>query len=183
MNYIDIIIILYLVWGFYNGFKKGAVYMLVSFIAIVLALYAAIHFSYLSTGLLASWLKKDPQDLKILSYIVTFIVVFILMHLVGKILDNFIKAIALGFLNRLLGGVFSVGIKVIVLSLILWIFDQANQIIPVVSEETINDSIMYKPIKDLSPVILVNIEKLKNNEKFKELKDKTFKKEENDSIQ
>ncbi len=182
MNYIDIIIILYLVWGFYSGFKKGVIYMLVSFVSIILALYAAIHFSYLSVDLLAGWLNKDPQDLKILAYIVTFIVVFILMHLIGKILDNLIKAVALGFINRLLGGVLSVGIKIIVLSLLLWIFDQGNQIIPIVSQKTINESVMYKPIRDLSPVILLNIKKLQNNKKFKELKDKTLDKENSSSI-
>jgi len=177
MNYIDIILVLYLVWGFYSGFKKGAIYMLVSFISILLALYAAIHFSYLSTDMLANWLQKDPQDLKILSYIVTFIVVFILMHLIGKILDNLIKAVSLGFINRLLGGVLSVAIKVIVLSLLLWVFDQGNQIVPLVSQQTIDESALYKPIKDFSPVILKNIDKLKNNKKINELKDKTLKPE------
>ena len=177
MNYLDIIIILYLVWGFYTGFKKGVIYMLVSFVSILLALYAAIHFSYLSTGILAEWFNKDPQELKILSYIVTFIVVFILMHLIGKILDNFINAVALGFINRLLGGVLSVGIKVIILSLLLWVFDQANQIVPLVSQKTKEESVMYKPIRDLSPVILVNIEKLKSDKKFNEIKDKALNKE------
>ena len=153
--------------------------MLVSFISILLALYAAIHFSYLSTDMLAGWLHKDPSELKLLSYIVTFIIVFLLMHLIGKILDSFINAVALGFLNRLLGGILSVGIKVIILSLLIWVFDQANQIVPVVSEQSVNESKLYKPIKDLSPVILLNIEKLKNNKKFNEIKDKTFKKEEN----
>ncbi len=174
MNYIDIILILYLVWGFYTGFKKGVIYMLVSFVSIIIALYAAVHFSYLSTKLLANWLNKNPQDLKILSYIVTFLGVFLLMHLIGKILDQLIKAVALGFINRILGGVLSVGIKVIILSLLIWIFDQANQIMPLVSLKYIDESVMYKPIRDLSPVILRNIEKLKNNEDFKNLKNKTF---------
>ena len=183
MNYLDIIIILYLVWGFYTGFKRGAIYMLVSFVSIILALYAAIHFSYLSTELLANWLNKDPQELKILSYIVTFIVVFILMHLIGKILDNFIKAVSLGFINRLLGGVLSVGIKVIILSLLIWVFDQANQIVPLVSQKTIDESVAYKPIRDLSPVILLNIEKLKNNKDFKNLKNKTFQNEKDEEVE
>ncbi len=178
MNYIDIILILYLVWGFYTGFKKGVIYMLVSFVSIIIALYAAVHFSYLSTKLLANWLNKHPQDLKILSYIVTFLGVFLLMHLIGKILDHLIKAVALGFINRILGGVLSVGIKVIILSLLIWIFDQANQIVPLVSLKNIDESVMYKPIRDLSPVILRNIEKLKNNEDFKNLKNKTFDQEE-----
>ncbi len=177
MNYFDLLIALYLAWGFYNGFKKGIIYMLVSFIAIILAIYAAIHFSYLSTDYLAQILHKDPEDLKILSYVVTFILVFVAMHLIGKILDKFIKAVALGFVNRLAGGALSVAIKVVVVSLILYLFDQANRIFPVVSQETINESTLYNPIKNLSPVILQNIEKLKHNEKFKDFKDKNFKEE------
>ncbi len=174
MNYIDIIISLYLAWGVYTGFKKGIIYMIVSLISVLLALYAAIHFSYLSTDYLAQLLHKDPEDLKILSYIVTFILVFVLMHLIGKILDKFIKAVSLGFVNRLGGAALSVAIKVVVMSLLLYVFDQGNQIFPIVSKETLNESTLYNPIKNLSPVILRNIDKLKHNQKFKDFRDKNF---------
>jgi len=104
--------------------------------------------------------------------------------LVGKILDKFLEAVALGFMNRLAGGALSVAIKVVVLSLILWLFDQGNQIFPVVKQETLDESKLYHPIKNLSPVILVNLEKLKNNKTLKKLKEKEFNTEQkNDSLQ
>jgi len=184
MNYFDIIIIIVLVWSFYSGYKKGIIYMLISFLAIIIGLYAAIHFSYLVVGKLGNWMGKDPDQLKIISYIVTFAIVFGLMHLVGKILDKFLEAIALGFMNRLAGGVVSVAIKVVVLSLILWLFDQGNQIFPIVKQETLDESKLYHPIKDLSPVILVNLEKLKNNKTLKKIKERDFNMEQkNDSVQ
>ncbi len=173
MNYLDIIIIIVLVWAFYSGYKKGIIYMFVSFLAILIGLYAAIHFSYLIVGQLGEWLHKDPDQLKILSYVLTFVIVFGLLHLVGKVLDNFLEAIALGFLNRLAGGALSVAIKVVILSLVLWLFDQGNQIFPLVKQETLNESRLYKPIKDLSPVILVNLKKLKNNDLLKKIKNET----------
>ncbi len=175
MNYLDIIIIIVLVWGFYNGFKKGAVYMLISLLAIVIGIYAAIHFSYLLVGKLGEFIGKDPSQLKIVSYILTFVIVFGLMHLIGKILDKFLDAIALGFVNRLAGGALSVAIKTIVLSLALWLFDQGNQMFPIVKQETLNASVLYKPIKNFSPIILVNLKKLKDNEMLKKLKEDHFK--------
>jgi len=185
MNYLDIIIIIVLVWSFYSGYKKGAIYMVVSLLAIIIGLYAAIHFSYLVVGKLGEFIGKDPDQLKILSYIITFVIVFGLMHLVGKILDKFLEAIALGFVNRLAGGGISVAIKVVVLSLILWLFDQGNQIYPVVKQETLDSSTFYNPIKDLSPIILVNLKKLKDNEMLQKIKEKDLEirnKTENDSI-
>jgi len=172
MNYFDLIIAIVLVWAFYSGFKKGIIYMLISFLAIIVGIYAAIHFSYLIVGKLGEWMDRDPDQLKILSYFLTFIIVFALLHLIGKILDKFLEAVALGIVNRLAGGALSVAIKVVVLSLTFWLFDQGNQIFPIVKQETLDSSILYKPIKNLSPVILVNLEKLKNNKTLQKIKEK-----------
>jgi len=184
MNYFDLIIIAVMIWSFYSGFKKGLVYMLVSFLAIIAGLYAAIHFSYMLVEQLAGWLDKDPEQLKILSYILTFVIVFALMHLTGKILNKFMDAIALGLMNRLAGGAIGVGINIIVLSLALWLFEQGNQIYPVVKQETMDESRFFHPVKNLSPVILVNLKKLKNNKTLKKIQEKNeFLKQKTDSIQ
>ncbi len=175
MNYFDIIIAAVLVWAFYSGYKKGIVHMIISLLAIVIGIYAAIHFSYMVLDYIADFMHKDKSELLIIAYILTFVIVFLLMHFVGKILDKFLDAVALGFMNKIAGGALSVGIRVIVLSLALWMFDQANQIYPLVKQKTLDNSTLYNPIKDLSPVILVGLEKLKNNEKLKQLKEKNFK--------
>lgn len=183
MNFIDIVIIIILVWGFYSGYKKGLIYMLISFISILVGLYAAIHFSYLVVDKLGSYLDKDPAQLKIIAYILTFIIVFGLLHLIGKILDKFLDAVALGFLNRIAGGTLSVAIKVVILSLLLWLFDQGNQIYPLVEPKTLNESTLYNPIKDLSPVISINLKRLKNNKILQKIKEEDQKiRSKNDSI-
>ena len=148
--------------------------MLFSLISIVVGLYAAIHFSYLTIDKLGTYLDKDPAQLKIIAYILTFIIVFGLMYLVGKVLDKLLSAVALGFVNKIAGGALSVAIKVIVLSLFFWVFDQANQIYPVIKPETMNQSTLFNPIKNLSPVILVNIKNLKNNKMLQKIKEKDF---------
>ncbi len=161
MNYFDIIIIIILVWAFYSGFKKGIIYMVMSLIAIIAGLYASIHFSDLTLDHLGQWLDKDPDQLLILAYILTFIIVFGLLYITGKILDKFLDILALGFFNKLAGGIVSVGIKLIVLSLLVWIFDQGNKIYPIIPENNLNNSRFYQPLKNLSPVILINLDKLK----------------------
>ncbi len=177
MNYFDIGISLIMVWAFYSGFKKGLIYMIFSFVSIIAGLYAAIHFSYITVDKLGSYIDKDEAQLKIIAYILTFIIVFGLMYITGKILDKFLSAIALGFVNKIAGGTLSVAIKIVILSLFFWMFDQANQTYPVVKQETLNQSVFYQPLKNLAPVILVNLKKLKSNETLKKIKEENFKTE------
>jgi len=48
MSNIDIILIVPVVWGLYQGFKKGLVIQVTSFIALGLGIYGAINFSSLA---------------------------------------------------------------------------------------------------------------------------------------
>ncbi len=174
MNYFDIGISFILVWAFYSGFKKGFVYMVFSFISIIAGLYAAIHFSYLTVEKLGDYIDKDPARLKIIAYVLTFIIVFGLMYLVGKILDKILSTITLGLVNKIAGGALSVAIKIVILSLFFWLFDQANQTYPVVKQETLDQSTLYRPVKNLAPIILVNLKNLKNNKTIKKIKEQTI---------
>jgi membrane protein required for colicin V production len=171
MNYFDIIIAVVLVWAFYSGYKKGAIYMLISFIAIIVGVYAAVFFSYLLVGKIGEFIHTDPEKLKVISYILTFVIVFGFLHLIGKILDKFLQAIALGFVNRLIGGGISVAMKILILALVLWMFDQGNKQIGLVNQKKIDNSVMFNPIKNLAPVIWLNVKKLKDNEFIKKIKE------------
>ena len=144
--------------------------MIFSFISIIAGLYAVIHFSYITVDKLGSYIDKDPAQLKIIAYILTFIIVFGLVYLVGKILDRLLNVVALGLVNKMAGGALSVAIKVVILSLFFWMFDQANQTYPVVKQDTLDKSTLYPPIKNLAPVILVNLKNLKNNGVLKKIK-------------
>ena len=45
MNYLDIVLALFLVYGAYNGFKKGLIIEIATLIALCLGIYGSILFS------------------------------------------------------------------------------------------------------------------------------------------
>ena len=45
MNYLDIIIIIPLIWGAYKGFRKGFIIEIASLIALILGIWGGINFS------------------------------------------------------------------------------------------------------------------------------------------
>ena len=77
MNYIDIFILVILMWFGYKGFRKGLVFELVSIIALALGIYGGLKFSDTTAEFLASYL--DSEYLEIISFTVTFLVILLLV--------------------------------------------------------------------------------------------------------
>ena len=57
MNYIDIFLLVPLLWGAFKGFKKGLIIEVVSLIALGLGIWGGVHFSDFSTTFLADKLS------------------------------------------------------------------------------------------------------------------------------
>ena len=60
---------------------------------------------------------------------------------------------ALGILNKLLGGVFG-ALKIgLILSVLLIVFNKMNNTLPFMEKEDLEDSMLYKPVKSIAPMI------------------------------
>ena len=60
MNFIDIILIIPIIWFIYKGFKKGFIIEIASLIALFLGIYVAIHFS----GNITSFIDDNSVEVK-----------------------------------------------------------------------------------------------------------------------
>ncbi len=153
MNTFDIIITALLVFGFIRGLLKGLFVEVASLAALILGVYGAIHFSYFASALLKNYVSWDEKYLTIVAFALTFAVIVIVIALLGKLFTKIASFAALGFLNKLLGGVFG-ALKIgLILSVILLVFSKLNNTIPFMSEEQQEATILYKPIKNLAPTL------------------------------
>lgn len=157
MNFFDIIISVLLLFGFVRGIMKGLFVEVSSLIALVAGVYGAIHFSYF----LANWLKQtvtwNERYISLAAFAGTFIIILIAIALLGKILTKIADFAALGLLNKILGGVFGALKLGLILSIVFIFFEKFNTIIPFVKQETVEESILFKPIKRLAPTIFPSI--------------------------
>ncbi len=165
MTYLDVFIALPLLWGIYSGFTKGLIISVATLVALILGVYAAIHFSPFVGEYLNSWFHPNPKHLNLLSFALTFILVVIVVRLIGWILDRFVKAVALGFVNRLLGVVFSVLKWAFILSVLFSIIDSSEFTKGILKEEVKDESILYRPISKVAPFVFpyLNFENIKEN--------------------
>ena len=173
MAVIDIVLGALLLFGLVRGLFKGLFVELASIIALVGGVYGAIHFSYFVANFLENKTEWNEKTINIIAFAITFVVIILLISLAGKALTKLADFASLGILNKLLGAVFG-ALKIgLILSVLLIVFDKMNNTITFVNEENIENSILYKPVKGLAPMIFPSIIKSE---------DETLEEEDNDII-
>jgi len=153
MYYLDIIMGIFLVLSAFTGFSKGFIEELAGLIALILGIWAAIHFSGLVAGYLTNHLHFTFQHLSIASFLITFVIVVILVHVVGFVVSKIIKSASLGFLNRLAGFGFGVIKGALILSVILGVFNRIDDDVHIISPQKKAESRLYEPIRNFAPRI------------------------------
>ncbi len=153
MSYIDIIIGILLLLAAINGFRKGFVVEVASLAALILGIWGAIRFSYITSDFMVENFNITSRHLGVISFIITFILIVILVHLVGKVADSFIKAAQLGFINRLAGLFFGFIKSALILSIVLMVIDTIDENVHIIPQKAKENSRVYEPVKMLVPTI------------------------------
>lgn len=154
MGVLDIIFIIPIVWLAYKGFSKGLIIELATLAALVLGIYASLHFSYLTADFLKENFEMNQKYLGILSFIITFILVVIVLNLIGKLLEKIIDLVALSFLNKGFGGFFGVLKAVIFLSFIIYFVNKFDKNRYIFSSALTSESMLYTYVENVAPAII-----------------------------
>ena len=153
MNYIDIILALLLFFSAINGFRKGLISELASLAALILGIWGAIEFSYVTTDFLTENFEIHTRYLNIISFIITFAVIVILVHVVGSVINKLVETVMLGFVNKLAGMAFGILKSALILSIILVVFDKIDEDVEILSRKAKSESRLYAPIRNFAPSI------------------------------
>lgn len=157
MNFLDIILGLLLVWGLYKGLKNGLFVELASLIALIAGIYGAIHFSYITANYLAKNMNWDEQYMNVASFVITFIIIVLLVHLSAKLLTKIADFAMLGLLNKIAGGVFGTLKVAVIIGAVLIFFDGMNNSFAFINQETKKESKLYEPIKEIGAIIFSKV--------------------------
>ena len=157
MSWLDIIILLPLLIGLVRGLMKGLVIEITSIVAIILGIVG----SRLWGAMFATWLLNQfawPESVcVVLAYALLFLGISILLHLVAKLLTKLFKKVSLGWLNRLLGGLFGTlkwGMIVLVMVLCIHQLDKQFEFI---QKDLKQQSVVYMQAAPLAEKMWVEV--------------------------
>lgn len=163
MTTIDLVILVILLWGAIIGFIKGFVIQSLTLVALVLGVWAGMHFSYKVTDFLYSHFSMNGKYVPILSFTIIFIMVLIMIHFIGKLLTSLLNESILGKFNRIGGIVFGVLKMAFILSICIVILGKLDAKHKLITNSEANKSFFYKPIERIAPAIFPHLH-------FKEIK-------------
>ena len=118
MNKLDIIFVIILSFTLIRGFMRGIIKEIVGIFGVIGSFLIAINFY----GKLTPYIIKmvpDPQIADIIAFASLFIGSVLLLYLIGAIIRELLKALSLGWLDRLGGGVFGFIKGTLICSLII----------------------------------------------------------------
>jgi membrane protein required for colicin V production len=153
MNFFDIIFLVPLLFALYRGFKKGLIHMIASLLALVLGIIGAIKLRPFFAALLDGIFNISPDHVNVIAFAVAFVTIVLVVPLAAFLMDKLIKAVALSFVNRLLGMVFGVVVTAFVISMILWPVNQINAERQIIKPEHIEGSLLYNPLSSIAPAL------------------------------
>jgi membrane protein required for colicin V production len=148
---LDLIIVVILAIGVYEGFKEGLFIGILSVVAFVFALILAFHF--MNWG--ADFLSKRVDEMTFMLPLVAFMLIFLgviliirgLAFLVKKTMDFTI----LGSVDNIAGGILGFFKTVFILSLFIWIAGSFEFSVP---KDWIRDSNIYAYIEPIAPLTI-----------------------------
>lgn len=153
MNYIDMFILVLLVYAAFKGFTKGFIMQLTLLIALGVGIFGALKLSGITARFLEDRLAIRPESLYLVSVGITFLLVFVGINVVGRLIEKAVKSVDLSFLNRMLGVLFSLCKTVIILGALLTFADRIDRQVKFLPENTREHSIFYKPFTQVIRVL------------------------------
>lgn len=151
MSTFDFFLALPILYGAFQGFRKGLLLELVALVGLVLAILGGLKL--LDTALLV--MKDFIGDVHGLLPYVTFLVVFVgiilMIHIGGLILKKVLDFTPFGLFDNLLGGLLGALKWCVALSLLLYVSEMAGISI---SPETAASSLVYPVVIKTTPYAL-----------------------------
>ena len=159
MNILDIIILICLIPAIVHGLRKGLISQVISIASIVFGVWASVRFAVIASQWLAKYVNAPEQTLKIVAFVLIMIAVFVVLGLIGKVLEGVIKLVTLNWINKLAGMCFSTAKCLLILGLLAMAFESLNNTFEFVDHERIADSTLYPFVKESADAIFPQLKK------------------------
>jgi membrane protein required for colicin V production len=160
MNILDVIILLALIPAIIQGLRKGFISQAISIISIIAGIWASDRFANLVTNWVSQHITASEQILKVIAFALILVIVFIILGLLGKLLESVLKLVMLGWVNKLLGVVFALLKTGLIVGLVIMLFCSLNNNLHLVSDEILAESVLFTPLKNAAYTVFPYLKSL-----------------------
>lgn len=153
LGILDFIILIIIFASAIYGAFKGFVSQIVSIASLILGVWCAFKFSDFAALQIKKYFEMGETAIYIASFILILVLVIIAGNIIGRAIEQIIHFSLLGWLNRLLGVIFSAAKWVIIMSLIAYTINYINASWHLLPSDFSTGSKFYPQLTSLSQKI------------------------------
>lgn len=158
MNYIDMFIIVLMVYAVFRGYTRGFIMQLTLLVALAFGIFAALKLAGFTARQLEGRISLNSENLYLVSVGITFVLAFIGINLAGKIFEKIAESAELSLPNRMLGILFSLCKIILLFGILLAYVDRVDQKAHFLPENSREHSLFYKPFTSIARAIFPSLE-------------------------
>jgi membrane protein required for colicin V production len=143
---LDLILVVVLCWGFYQGYSHGIIETVFTIFSYVFGALVAFKMTPWTTSTLCQVFKSDNPLMFLAGFLVMFVVVMMLIRLAGRGMEGAFDFAHMGMANKLFGGMLVGSFYVLLLSILVWFGNKAS----LIDDETKRTAKSY-PVLEILP--------------------------------
>ena len=155
MNWLDVLLLLPMLFGLVRGLMRGFISEIIAIVVVILGVLGArIWGAQLSAWLLAQF--AWPQGVcDAVAYTLLFLAIAVILSILARLLNKLMKAINLGWANRLAGGVFGLAKYGIVVLVAVFALNKTNESFHYLDDApVVQTSVVYPQLVKATDAIL-----------------------------
>jgi membrane protein required for colicin V production len=149
---IDFILIIPILFGIYDGYKKGFLLVIISLLSFILGIVGAFKLIQVGIDYLIIYFPHMPKLVPFMSFTLIFFAISLGIYLLGLLIKKGLNfTVFAGQLDNVMGAMFGLCQWVFMLSILIWLIKQANFAIPL---SVTKGSLVFSYLDTLAPTVV-----------------------------
>ena len=167
LNYLDIIIMCFLLYGIIRGAMSGLVRQALSLAGLVIAVFCSQFVAIPIDSLLNTLFQVPANIAKPLAFCFAFLLILLACEICIRLLDKILAITRLSGINRILGVVFCELKIIVILSVAINIYELFDKESKLIGQNVKEESLLYPPVQEAAPFLFSLVAKEINWESLK----------------
>lgn len=153
---IDVMVAAALAMAIWKGYSRGFIVGLVSLVAMVIGLMAAIKLSAFVAAKIGTVIHVSDAWKPTIAFVLVFVIVVLSLRIIARALEQVVKGLMMGWANRLGGIILYALLYLIALSIVFFYADK----IGIITQQAKDKSMLFPYIQPLGIVVIDNISRV-----------------------
>lgn len=154
MNFIDILILIPALWGFWRGFMKGVIMEVATLAAFFLGVWGGMKLSDVVAGWIRDLFDSQSPYIPLIAFGLIFVTILIGIFALAKFIEKSMEKSPLGILNKITGAIFGCAKFLLIISVLFFVIDAVEKSVTVIPRPIKNNSLLYGPVATIAPTVI-----------------------------